>query len=314
MKLKASLEKIGLDAAHLYAMVPSAIFTVDREGRITSWNRRAAELTGFSLEEALGKHCSILGSESCSKRCGLFSPEVDKPMMNLECIIKSKQGKRLIVSKNVDLLTDGNGNIVGGIECFEDVTQRKEAEDALQSQADIVNFAGHPMYTVNEDLKYLFGNKSFLRHLQLSASEELVGKKYSDFHSREQTEAFALKVSEVFDSGKPLRYIYESHRYKNKRFLRTLSPHFNREGAVVSVSVSSKEIDPASLEEEGADVITICAYCKNIANDSGEWERAERYFSKRLNLQFSHGICPHCSEGVINQLNSLEHPAHSYKY
>jgi K+-sensing histidine kinase KdpD len=43
-------------------------------------------------------------------------------------------------------------------------------------------------------------------------------------------------------------------------------------------------------------MLPICAYCKNIRNDTGDWERMEAYISRRSEAEFSHGICPSCSE------------------
>ncbi len=41
-------------------------------------------------------------------------------------------------------------------------------------------------------------------------------------------------------------------------------------------------------------LLPICSFCKSIRNDSGEWERLEKYISKRSDAQFSHGFCPSC--------------------
>jgi hypothetical protein len=43
-------------------------------------------------------------------------------------------------------------------------------------------------------------------------------------------------------------------------------------------------------------MLPICAFCKNIRNDKGDWERMEAYISRRSEAQFSHGICPTCSD------------------
>jgi hypothetical protein len=43
-------------------------------------------------------------------------------------------------------------------------------------------------------------------------------------------------------------------------------------------------------------LLPICAFCKNIRNDAGEWERMEGYISRRSEAEFSHGICPSCTE------------------
>lgn len=43
-------------------------------------------------------------------------------------------------------------------------------------------------------------------------------------------------------------------------------------------------------------LVPICAHCKNIRNETGEWERLEKYISRRSKAEFSHGICPSCSD------------------
>jgi hypothetical protein len=43
-------------------------------------------------------------------------------------------------------------------------------------------------------------------------------------------------------------------------------------------------------------LLPICAFCKNIRNNNGEWERMEAYISRRSEAEFSHGICPTCSD------------------
>jgi len=126
----------------IYRVVPSAIFTVDTNRRITSWNNKAAELTGYTAEEVIGKECSIFAFEPCCYKCGLNANDVEKPVVGGECSIKRKDGQTLIVSKNADSLKDENGNIIGGIESFEDITERKEAEldqDELLKKVDNIN-------------------------------------------------------------------------------------------------------------------------------------------------------------------------------
>jgi len=41
-------------------------------------------------------------------------------------------------------------------------------------------------------------------------------------------------------------------------------------------------------------LISICAYCKNIRNDRGFWQRLEEYVSEHSDVQFSHGLCDPC--------------------
>ena len=43
-------------------------------------------------------------------------------------------------------------------------------------------------------------------------------------------------------------------------------------------------------------LLPICAFCKNIRTDGGNWERLETFISKRSTAQFSHGFCPTCAK------------------
>lgn len=309
MNLKRSLHNLGLDSAQLYAVVPSAVFTVNMDRRITSWNRRAADITGYSLEEAMGKDCRMLGAESCVRKCGLFNKKIPKPVLNSECEIITKDGQIRVVSKSVDLLTANDGSVIGGIECFEDVTDRKRAETILRDQAEIVNVVTHPVYAVDKDLNYLFGNKNLLERLGLTSLEELKGKNYRDFHSSGQTKDFSRKTVDVFHTGKPVRYIYISERNNRGKYLRTLSPHFNLPGQVDSITVSSKPMDASDCPVEGAtDLITVCSYCRKVSGESSQWEwkNMESYFRELFNLAFSHGICPGCYDDALRQLSTVD--------
>ncbi len=56
-------------------------------------------------------------------------------------------------------------------------------------------------------------------------------------------------------------------------------------------------------------VVPICANCKRIRNDNEYWEQVEAYFKSRLDLDFSHGICPDCMRKLYPDLYSkLPHP------
>ena len=113
-------------------VVPSAIFTVDENKIVTSWNECATRLTGYRAEEMIGNVCFLFAEKPCQESCGLFDDRVPKPIMGRECTIRRKDGRLIQISKNVDYLKDTQGRVIGGIECFEDISNRKSSEEALQ--------------------------------------------------------------------------------------------------------------------------------------------------------------------------------------
>jgi DNA-binding response OmpR family regulator len=45
-------------------------------------------------------------------------------------------------------------------------------------------------------------------------------------------------------------------------------------------------------------ILSICAYCKKIRDQSRQWNQMESYVSEHSEAQFSHGICPECLDKV----------------
>jgi hypothetical protein len=52
--------------------------------------------------------------------------------------------------------------------------------------------------------------------------------------------------------------------------------------------------------------LPICANCKVIRNDQGEWVQLETYINDRSQAKFTHGICPSCKQEVLSQIAKLE--------
>jgi hypothetical protein len=49
--------------------------------------------------------------------------------------------------------------------------------------------------------------------------------------------------------------------------------------------------------------VRICASCKDIRNKDGAWTAIEEFLKNRLDLQFSHGICPKCARKLYPEFS-----------
>ncbi|WP_159441197.1 response regulator [Desulfopila aestuarii] len=161
----AELHAAKEQAERVYRLVPSGLFAVDRECKIIIWNKKAEEITGYSANEALGQSCLIFSKEPCSSSCRLYNGSM-VPAENIECTIRSKDGRELTVSKNIDYLIDSSSNIIGGIETFEDITEKKELENKLrqsQKMETIGTLAGGIAHDFNNLLGAILGYAEIAR-------------------------------------------------------------------------------------------------------------------------------------------------------
>ena len=51
-------------------------------------------------------------------------------------------------------------------------------------------------------------------------------------------------------------------------------------------------------------LIPICAWCKSIRNNKGNWNQVEFHVIEHLETSFTHGICPECMEKEIQSVEN----------
>jgi sigma-B regulation protein RsbU (phosphoserine phosphatase) len=52
-------------------------------------------------------------------------------------------------------------------------------------------------------------------------------------------------------------------------------------------------------------LLPICSYCKKVRNEANYWEQVESYFTTHSDLDFTHGICPQCTEKMLREVDAL---------
>ncbi len=128
--------------------LPDATFSIDKEGKVISWNKRIEELAGIKSEEIIGK-----GNHEYSipfygeRRPGLVDlilnseKEFDVRYDNLrrdgdtiegEAKIFNSKGEIIRVWAKATTLRDASGKIIGSIESIRDITEAKLIEDDLK--------------------------------------------------------------------------------------------------------------------------------------------------------------------------------------
>ncbi len=126
----------SLDARFLPLILDNirhGIFTIDGEGRITSFNRRAEEITGWSREEAIGRPCrEIFRADLCEGTCLLMrSIATGEAAEDEEVTILTRDGRRKPISISTAALVDEEGEVRGGVEMFRDLSEIRVLKNHL---------------------------------------------------------------------------------------------------------------------------------------------------------------------------------------
>ncbi|MFO7576581.1 MAG: PAS domain S-box protein, partial [Pelovirga sp.] len=149
----------------LFRVVPAGIFLVNCDKIITYWSDEAERITGYCAAEVVGRSCHELHDEPCCHDCYLFDRAVHGPLAAQSCSFIHKDGRRLSLCKNVDLLRNAAGEIVGGIEAFVDRTGYEEVELERNSLRSVLNGMYDPVYICDRSYRLLFVNQAMERLL-----------------------------------------------------------------------------------------------------------------------------------------------------
>src|SRR5581483_3879628 len=100
---------------------------------ITFWNRGAERLYEWSSEEAIGKVShELLRTEFPAALDDLKSALANADRLEVELVHTRRDGSKVVVASRWSVRRDGAGRPIGTLETNNDITKRKEAEDALR--------------------------------------------------------------------------------------------------------------------------------------------------------------------------------------
>jgi two-component sensor histidine kinase len=138
-------------------VLPGAVYVCDSEGRIVRCNQRAVELWGRApkLGSMDDRFCGSLrlyrmdGSPLPHDQCPVAEVlRHGRPMRDQEVMIERPDGSRITALANIVALRDGSGTITGAVNCFLDITERKEAEEKTRLYAREVNHRANNLLTL----------------------------------------------------------------------------------------------------------------------------------------------------------------------
>ena len=129
--------KIDLD--YILDNIYGGVYYVDKNRKIKYWNKEAEEITGFSKEEVIEKHCydNILkhiddnGKKLCENGCPLHAAINDGKKREANVYLHHKEGQRVPVTIRIVPLKNEKNKIIGAVELFFKNKQVKSLEDKI---------------------------------------------------------------------------------------------------------------------------------------------------------------------------------------
>lgn len=201
-KRKKAEEELRIQREELQVILdsmPAKIWYKDRNNRLVRVNKAFAEYMGVSKENLEGKPLFDLFPPDIAQKCWEEDKEVfttGQPKTDILDRHESAQGVRWFSTGKVPC-REKDGNIIGTINFSVDVTERKQAEEAMrQSEVryrELTDSIGDVFFAMDKNFRYTYWNK---------ASEKLTGISAKDAIGKSLTEVFpdvkGTKMEQVY--------------------------------------------------------------------------------------------------------------------
>lgn len=135
---RRQVEEVQAQLAAIVEYSDDAIISMTREGKITSWNAGAEKLFGYAAHEAQGRPLSLIVPSGSSQSLSHMFQRIKEGnrIDHFETQRLHKDGKKIEVSLTISPVKNAAGTITGFAKIARDITERKQAEQALKQAFD----------------------------------------------------------------------------------------------------------------------------------------------------------------------------------
>ncbi|HOM04167.1 MAG TPA: PAS domain S-box protein [Candidatus Kapabacteria bacterium] len=291
----------------------------DVDGNIKYFNEQLCVITGYSASEMITMNIKDIVYE---KDLPIVLEKHQKRIMGnnpyerYEFRLKTKDKKILFVEADVSVIMQQQ-IVVGTKAYIWDITKRKLTELALKESEErfrsIYNNATMGFYRLSNDGRLIMGNPKFFEMLKIS-ERELLNKRIEEVLEVDENRQNFL---EILKKEKKING-YESEWYRKDGALffgrETAWTITDEKGDIQYIDVILEDVTlKKQVEEEREQLISllqsakseikvlsgllpICASCKRIRDENGNWSNIEQYIDEHSEAKFSHGICPDCAK------------------
>lgn len=194
--------------------IGDAVITTDPQGLITFLNPVAEKLTGWLVNEAAGKNLpevfNIINEHTGLKARNPVKRILDKGVVTAlanHTMLISKDGRYIPIDDSGAPIRDSNGKILGAVLVFRDITERRQAEEALERERHllrtVIDNIPDKIYAKDLDGRFIVCNNAVIDRMGKSDPQEVVGKSDFDLLPRDLAAQFYANEQEIIRSGQP---------------------------------------------------------------------------------------------------------------
>ena len=158
-ELVAKRSAVLKEQAQIIDQIHDSVISTDLEGHITSWNKGAERMLGYTTSEAMGKHISLIFPEEYYDflQNDVITPLREHGDHEVEARMRNKAGQLFYAHLSLSMLYDESGAPKGMVGYSIDITERKHTELLLQRRTEELAAANKELegfsYSVSHDLR-----------------------------------------------------------------------------------------------------------------------------------------------------------------
>lgn len=179
--------------AQVLDQIHDSVIIMDLAGYITSWNKGAERLFGYTAEEAIGRNILLLYVDENDNDIQFRDAFLENGGREMEVRRRRKSGEIFWASLLLSLMRDSEGRPIGLIGYLSDITERLEAEEKLRLHARIFEHSEECIVISDADENIVSVNHAFCQ-ITGYQEEEVLGQPLRMFDSDLQEEDFYQRM------------------------------------------------------------------------------------------------------------------------
>ncbi|MBI2896427.1 MAG: PAS domain S-box protein [Deltaproteobacteria bacterium] len=231
-----------------------ALVTVDPDLTITDVNEQMVRLTGWSRDELVGSAFKDYFTEPARAAAGVRQTLEEGTVTNYELVLRSRTGRRTVVSFNAGTFEDTSGRVAGILAAARDITAQKRLEEQLREQQNynrsLIESSADALMTVDPTGVVTDVNEQTAKLLGW-ARKQLVGSPFVR-HFTDPDRARA-GVQQTFDVGVVTNYELVARSRTGKKIPVSFNAAVFRDtsGAVAGILAGARDItQQKQIEQE----------------------------------------------------------------